>query len=140
MRSSLGLPPPRAAGLAPATAPPPPAMPPAGGGAQHHVTLDPMSLRRRITIRSGLSALVIDEQRLLLRSWLRRKEIAWADLVSFEARFEGAGAPGSGGHLVAVTRSGPVDLPATKRSMSDLRYLQALLDAYRQRAQGGVRG
>ncbi|MDT4918371.1 MAG: hypothetical protein QOH89_3071, partial [Pseudonocardiales bacterium] len=34
-----------------------------------------------------------------------------------------------------LTRNGPLDLPATNRSMADLRYLHALLDAYRQRAQ-----
>jgi hypothetical protein len=37
--------------------------------------------------------------------------------------------------LVALTRNGPVDLPATKRSTADLRHLHALLDAYAQRAE-----
>jgi hypothetical protein len=94
-----------------------------------------MSLRRRVTIRSGASALVVDDERLLLRVWWRRSEIPWADVLGFEPRFEGVSASGSGGRLVALTRGGPVDLPATKRSMADLRYVHALLDAYRQRGQ-----
>jgi serine/threonine protein kinase len=111
---------------------------PAAPGAAASVsdlTLDPMSLRRRVTIRSGASALVVDDERLLLRVWWRRSEIPWADVLGFEPRFEGVSASGSGGRLVALTRGGPVDLPATKRSMADLRYVHALLDAYRQRGQ-----
>jgi hypothetical protein len=95
------------------------------------LSLDPMSLRRRSTIRSGMSALAVDETQLVLRTWWRRTEIRWADVRGFEPRFDASGA---GGRLVAVTVSGPVELPATKRSIADLRYLHALLDAYRQRA------
>jgi hypothetical protein len=95
--------------------------------------VDPMSLRRRVTIRSGMSALSVDEARLVLRVWWRRSEIPWSEIEGFEARLEGRGASG-GGRLVVRTRSGRVDLPATKRPPADLRYLQVLLDAYRQRA------
>ncbi len=95
------------------------------------LSLDPMSLRRRSTIRSGMSALAVDETQLVLRTWWRRTEIRWTDVRGFEPRFDASGA---GGRLVAVTVSGPVELPATKRSVADLRYLHALLDAYRQRA------
>jgi homeobox protein ESX1 len=98
------------------------------------LTLDPMSLRRRVTIRAGASSLTVDESKLLMRAWWRRSEISWSDVQGFEPRFDGASASG-GGRLVALTHSGPRELPATKRSLADLRYLHALLDAYRQRAQ-----
>jgi serine/threonine protein kinase len=97
------------------------------------LSLDPASLRRRVTLRSGPSALIVDESKLVLRSWWRRRnEIAWSDVHGFEPRFDGANV--TTGRLVALTRTGPVELPATKRSSADLRYLHALLDAYRQRA------
>ncbi|HZC72327.1 MAG TPA: hypothetical protein VE442_16650, partial [Jatrophihabitans sp.] len=98
------------------------------------LTLDPLSLRPRATIRSGAFALTVDESRLALRHWWQRSEIAWSDVLGFEPRVE-AGGSAPHGHLVAVTRSGVVELVATKRPMSELRYLHALLDAYRQRAQ-----
>jgi hypothetical protein len=96
-------------------------------------TIDPMSLRRRATIRAGASALSVDESKLVLRSWLKRTEIPWTEVEGFEPRFDSGPANGTG-RLVALTRSGPRDLPATKRDLADLRYLAALLDAYRQRA------
>ncbi|SHH00692.1 Serine/threonine protein kinase [Jatrophihabitans endophyticus] len=124
----------------PAATPPPVATPlPVAAATHPDLALDPAALRRRVTIRAGSASLQVDEQRLVLRSWLRRSEIAWADVTGFETRHEGVGAQGSGGHLVALTRTGPVELPATRRSMADLRYMQALLEAYRQRAQSGVR-
>ena len=107
----------------------PPASVPVGD-----LTLDPESLRRRMTIRSGGAALTVDETKLVLRHWLRKTEIQWPAIHGFEPRFDGVSASGSGGRLVALTNDGPVELPATKRSMADLRYLHALLDAYRQRA------
>jgi hypothetical protein len=97
-------------------------------------TIDPMSLRRRVTIRAGASALSVDESKLVLRSWWKRTEIPWSEVDGFEPRFDGAGTANGSGRLVALTRSGPRDLPATKRDLADLRYLAALLDAYRQRA------
>jgi hypothetical protein len=99
------------------------------------IALDPMTLRRRVTIRSGASALVVDEARIVLRVWWRRREIPWSNVLGFEPRFDGVNAAGSGGRLVALTVDGAVDLPATKRPMSDLRYIHALLDAYRMRSQ-----
>ncbi len=99
------------------------------------LTLDPLSLRRRATIRSGASAMTVDEVRLALRTWWRRSEIPWSEVQSFEPRFDGGNRPGPSGRLVALTQHGPVELPATKRPLSDLRYLHALLDAYGQRAQ-----
>ncbi|MDQ2796438.1 MAG: hypothetical protein M3Y06_04650, partial [Actinomycetota bacterium] len=98
------------------------------------LAIDPMSLRRRVRIRSGASALVIDEQHLVLRSWWRKTEIAWSDVLGFELRFETTNVSGSGGHLVAVTHNGSVELPSAKRPMADLRYVQALLEAYRRRS------
>jgi hypothetical protein len=97
--------------------------------------VDPTSLRRRVTIRAGASTLVVDDTRLLLRVWWRRSEIPWRDVHGFEVRFDRANGAASEGRLVALTRNGPVDLPATKRSTADLRHLHALLDAYAQRAE-----
>ncbi|HET6875952.1 MAG TPA: serine/threonine-protein kinase [Jatrophihabitans sp.] len=97
-----------------------------------HLTLDPMSLRRKVTLRSGAAWLVADETGLVLRKGLRRTELAWDDIAGFEPRTEGADS--TQGRLVALTRGGPVELPATRRSVGDLRYVLALLDAYRRRA------
>ena len=97
-------------------------------------TLDPLLLRRRATIRSGACVLSVDESRLALRSWWQRSEIAWSEVLGFEARPAARESPRDG-RLVALTRAGPVELPATRRPLSELRYLHALLDAYRQRAQ-----
>jgi serine/threonine protein kinase len=122
----------RAPGAMPATAAPAPI------GAPQFVSdlsLDPLSLRRRVTIRSGANVLVVDDARILLRVWWRRTEIPWSDIVGFEPRFDGVNASGSGGRLVVLTVRGAVELPATKRAMSDLRYVHALLDAYRIRSQ-----
>jgi hypothetical protein len=96
------------------------------------LSLDPMSLRRRVTIRAGASGLTVDEVGLGLRTWWRRTQVPWTDVHGFEPRFDDPS--GTGGRLVALTGSGPLDLPATKRSGADLRYLHALLEAYRQRA------
>ena len=98
------------------------------------LTLDPASLRRKVTIRSGSASLTVDETTLVVRQWLRKRPIAWPTVHGFEPRFDGDPAAGALGWLVAVTDSGPIDLPATKRSAADLRYVHALLDAYRQRA------
>ncbi len=99
-----------------------------------------MSLRRKITIRSGASAVTVDARELRLRTWLRRTTIAWSDVLGFEAHVDplgdhhddGAAGPGQ---LVALTSGGPVELPGTRRAMSELRHVHALLDAYRIRAQ-----
>jgi hypothetical protein len=98
--------------------------------------LDPLTLRRRVTIRSGTSSLTVDEAQLVLRAWWRRREIPWSDVSGFEPRYDPVGAHSTQGpgRLVALTAGGPVDLPATKRSGTDLNYLHALLEAYRQRA------
>jgi hypothetical protein len=111
---------------------PQPAIAPAFVG---NLSPDQLSLRPRATIRSGASALTVDESRLVLRSWWQRSEIAWSEVLGFEARMEEGDAPRRGGRLVALTKLGPVELPATKRPTSELHHLHALLDAYRQRAQ-----
>ncbi|MEO9139522.1 MAG: protein kinase [Jatrophihabitans sp.] len=107
---------------------------------QLDLRLDPNSLRRRMTIRTGVSALIIDEQQLVLRSWWRRRQIGWADVMGFEVRSDEPATMSADGRLVAITRNGRIDLPATRRASADLRYLHALLDAYRQRAQMVMRG
>jgi len=110
----------------------PPGQPYANPATTGDLTLDPMSLRRRVSIRSGMRALVVDDHQLVLRSWWKRTEMSWQQIHGFELRFDSAG---GSGHLVAITTNGPVELPTTKRSVSDLRYVHALLDAYRIRAQ-----
>ncbi|HEU5266655.1 MAG TPA: hypothetical protein VFU35_08135, partial [Jatrophihabitans sp.] len=98
------------------------------------LTLDPASLRRRVTVRSGAASMTVDESKLVLRSWLRRTEIDWADVHAFEPRFDAGAEQASAGRLVALTTRGPVELPATHRPVGELRYVHALLDAYRLRA------
>jgi hypothetical protein len=84
----------------------------------------------RSVLRSGmLSSLSVDEDGLVLRSRLRRTEIPWSEVERIEQRLEGGS-----GRLVAVTHGGPRELPATSRTLVDLRDLAALLEAYRQRA------
>jgi hypothetical protein len=109
---------------------------PSGGFAD--LAIDPATLRRRTTIRSGPSALTVDDSKLVLRSWLRRVEIPWSDVRGIEPRFGGPSAAGRG-RLIVVTRFGARDLPATKRSLADLHLLAALLEAYRRRAAGSAR-
>ena len=104
------------------------------------LSLDPMSLRRKATVRAGASAVQVDDRRLRLRTWFRRTTIAWSDVQGFEAQLDAfddgldEGRP-SRGHLVALTNGGPVELPGTRRPMSELRYVRALFDAYRIKAQ-----
>ncbi|HKC27118.1 MAG TPA: protein kinase [Jatrophihabitans sp.] len=107
-------------------APARPLQPVRAGGA-----VDPLSLRRRATIRSGAATLTVDEARLALRSWWRRSELLWPEVIGFEQR----SGSGRNGRLVARTRSGWVELPATRRPHTELADLQALLEAYHTRAQ-----
>jgi hypothetical protein len=109
----------------------PAASPGAARGPVGDLTLDPMSLRRRLSVRSGASSLIIDDTKLVLRSWLRKREIPWSEVAGFESRFDGADGVG---RLVVLTPDGPQELPATRRPSADLRYLSALLGAYRKRA------
>ena len=104
---------------------------PVGPAAYGDLALDPMSLRSKVTLRAGTSSLVVDDTGLAVRMRMRRSAIAWGDVFGFEPRFDEGGRDGS---LVAITRSGPVELAATRRRAGDVRYVHALLDAYRQRA------
>jgi hypothetical protein len=117
---------------------PPPVQPTASSGPQFisDLSLDPMSLRRHATLRAGASAVTADEDGLRLRTWFKRSELAWRDIHGFEAHHDTGdrSAPG-GGHLVALTAMGSVELPGTRRLLGELRYAHALLDAYRIRAQ-----
>jgi hypothetical protein len=119
---------------APASAPAPAPEPIAAPQVVSDLSLDPMALRRRVTLHAGSAGLAVDESGLVLRRWWRRQQIPWSDVLGFEPRFDG-GTRRGGGLLIALTHAGPVDLPATKRPMVDLRYVHALLDAYRLRAQ-----
>jgi hypothetical protein len=102
-------------------------------------SLDPMSLRRKATVRSGASAVQVDERYLRLRTWFRRTTIAWSDVQGFEAHVDPLGdgdddGSSSPGQLVAITNGGPIELPGTRRPMTELRHVHALFDAYRIRA------
>jgi serine/threonine-protein kinase PknK len=100
------------------------------------LSLDPMSLRPRTTLRAGASAVTIDEHELRLRNWFKRSQIPWTDVQGFEAQLETLDSgPASTGQIVALTALGPVELGGTRRPLAELRYVHALLDAYRIRAQ-----
>jgi serine/threonine protein kinase len=93
-------------------------------------------LRKRLTLRAGLAALVADEARLGYRSWLRRKDVPWSAIRGFEPRFDKLGGGDSRGHLVAITEDGQIPLRATRRPLAELQRLHGILDAYRRRANG----
>jgi hypothetical protein len=97
--------------------------------------LDPMSLRRRVTLRCGAATLTIDDAGLALRAWWSRREFAWSEVDGFEQRLVDRGRTSRRGRLVAHTHGGPVELAATRSPRADLPALHALLDAYRRRAQ-----
>lgn len=117
--------------------------PPAGPGPdpssaispQFHaeVSFDPAALRRRAIFRAGASSVVVDDEHLRLRTWFRRTDIAWADVLGFESRNDTNSARITG-HIVVRTINGPVTLRGTRRPMAELREVRALLDAYRIRA------
>jgi serine/threonine protein kinase len=102
------------------------------------LSLDRTALRGRTSLRAGVSSVIADERRLRVRTWFTRSEIPWSDIVAFEAHPDDperpTGRPGGTGHLVALTSGGPVDLRGTRRPLSELRHVQARLDAYRIRA------
>lgn len=96
--------------------------------------LDPMSLRRRITLRRGAATLTVDDAGLSVRTLWVRREFAWPEVGGFEQRLLDHGRPTRRGRLVAHTRGGPVELAATRCARAELPALYALLDAYRRRA------
>lgn len=97
------------------------------------VSFDPTSLRRRATFRAGASSVVVDEAHLRVRTWFRRTDIAWSDVLGFETRDDPSSVRASG-LILARTRNGPVELAGTRRPGAELREVRALLDAYRIRA------
>ena len=100
--------------------------------------MDPMSLEAKTTLRSGPSAVTVTDAGLRVRTWFKTSLVSWPDVLGFESQLDPAdGATGhvsDSGHIVAMTTSGPVDLSGTRRSHAELRYLHALLEAYRLRA------
>ncbi len=105
------------------------------------LAIDPESLRPKLTVRSGLSSLTVDDRQLTLRTRLRRERLPWSMVDGFEQRFTD-GAPGAtaAGLLVAVTPAGAIELPATRRQGGQLRHVHALLEAYRLRARARAAG
>ncbi len=99
------------------------------------LSMEPMSLRPKTTLRAGASAVTVTEQSLQLRTWFKRSQILWTDVQGFEAQPENPDAgPGGTGQIVALTALGPVEIPGTRRAVAELGHLHALLDAYRIRA------
>jgi hypothetical protein len=95
-----------------------------------------MSLRPKATLRAGSSSVSITGDGLRVRTWLKRRHIPWTDIEGFAAQIDAADSgAASTGQIVALTSLGPVELPGTHRSLIELRYVHALLEAYRVRAQ-----
>jgi hypothetical protein len=100
------------------------------------LSMEPMSLRPKTTLRAGASSVAVTDESLHLRTWFKRSQILWTDVQGFEAQLHNADAGAGGtGQIVALTALGPVEIPATRRPVAELRYVHALLDAYRIRAQ-----
>jgi hypothetical protein len=100
------------------------------------IQIDPLSLPRRLRLHAGMSALTVDDRRVSMRVGLKRSRIPWTDVLGFEPRVEAVDDEGvASGSLLAVTTLGPVELPATRGSLAEVRYAHAMLDAYRARAQ-----
>ncbi|WP_375503203.1 serine/threonine-protein kinase [uncultured Jatrophihabitans sp.] len=104
---------------------------PAGPASYGDLALDPMSLRNKVSLRAGTSSLVVDDSGLAVRMRMRKSSIPWGEVLGFEPRFDEGG---RAARLVALTHSGPVELAATHCPAGEVRYIHALLDAYRQRA------
>ena len=99
------------------------------------LAIDPRSLRPKLTVRAGLSALTADDRQLVLRTKLRRERLPWSMVSGFEPRFpDGESEPSAAGVLFAITPAGGIELPATRRRAAGLRHVHALLEAYRIRA------
>jgi hypothetical protein len=99
------------------------------------LAIDPASLRQRLKLHAGGAALSVDDRRLSVRGGADRKHIPWTDVLGFEPHWEGAGPDGvMRGSIVVMTTTGPVPLLATRGSVAEVRYAQAMLDAYRARA------
>jgi hypothetical protein len=110
---------------------PAPAAPPASE------TAGPHALAAKLTLRSGASSVVVDDRRLQLRTWFKRRTLAWTEVQGFEARVDvgkGGNRQATTGRIVAITVDGPVEMPGTRRTLAELRYVRDLLDAYRDRA------
>jgi serine/threonine-protein kinase PknK len=100
------------------------------------IQIDPLSLRRRLRLHAGMSALTVDDRRVSMRVGVKRSRIPWTDVLGFEPRVEAVDHEGvASGSLIAMTTLGPVELPATRGSLAEVRYAHAMLDAYRARAQ-----
>jgi serine/threonine-protein kinase PknK len=99
------------------------------------LSMEPMSLRPKTTLRAGASSVTVTEQSLQLRTWFKRSQILWTDVQGFEAQLHNRDAgTGGTGQIVALTALGPVEIPGTRRPVAELGYVHALLDAYRIRA------
>jgi hypothetical protein len=100
------------------------------------LVIDPMSLRGRLRLHAGVTTMTIDERSLTLRTRFKRTRIPWTDVLGFQPQYDVVGADGvTNGSVVVVTTTGPVVLQATRGSLGDVRYAQAMLEAYRIRAQ-----
>lgn len=86
-----------------------------------------------LRVHSGLSRLRADEHGIRLRSGIGGTHIPWTQVSGFMPYFaEVQPSATSRGILVALTGSGPVELPATRQRAADLRELHDQLEARRQ--------
>lgn len=101
------------------------------GGQFADLGIDPYSLQSKLTVRSGLASVTIDDNGIRARRGLSRVHVPWIDIHGFEPRGQAESAV-----LGAVTGNGWVELAGTKRPMAELQHVHALFDAYRARALG----
>ncbi|HEY2272175.1 MAG TPA: protein kinase, partial [Jatrophihabitantaceae bacterium] len=118
-----------------AVRPPVGAAPPSTPQFVSDLSLEPMSLRPKATLRAGASSVAINERQLQLRTWFKRSSVEWADVEGFEVQVDSDSGAAQTGQIIALTTLGPVELPGTRRQLGELRYVHALLAAYRIRAQ-----
>jgi serine/threonine protein kinase len=115
------------------------ALPPPGPAAPRlldDLAFDPTSLRPRATVRAGLTAVTVDDHALTERLGLHRNRLPWSHVYGFEAQPDTSReGPPTHGSLTVLTSRGPMPLRSTRRPLAELGHLQALLDAYRIRAQ-----
>jgi hypothetical protein len=131
---------------APPKAAPPKAAPPAAQSAADGtagtaprgidaISIDPHSLRPSLTLRAGLDAVRVDAERVTIRTKASRERVAWSEVTRFESYIEGDPTdPDARGYLILRTVNDAIDLPATRGNVTELEHAQAVLEAYRLRA------
>jgi hypothetical protein len=97
--------------------------------------IDPMSLRPSLTLRAGLDSVKVDGEQITIRNKASRERVLWGEVVAFETYIEGDPTdPDARGYLIVRTIGDAIDLPATRGNITELEHAQAVLEAYRLRA------